>query len=166
MLRLYFIVYPSSRHNTDTFSITKKDNMKFTSSSIDLLTVCISWCCHNRVLNWVYTDPYCFIYWAILENIPQLPIQYGESTLPILSYQEGHTGSIIFRNWECLYYDSSRDIRWNIAWALGKGLRLYFTVYLSSRHNTDTILPCHAEKKTSITELFRNKTFGFRRVWR
>ena len=49
---------------------------------------------------------------------------YRESTLPILSYQEGHTGSITFRNWECLYYDWSRDIRLNIAWALRKSLGL------------------------------------------
>ena len=39
-----------------------------------------------------------------------------------------------FRNFLCLCYDSSRDIRWNIAWAL----RLYFTVHTFSRHNTDT----------------------------
>ena len=35
-----------------------------------------------------------------------------------------NTGSINFRNWECLYYDSIRDIQWNIAWALGKSLGL------------------------------------------
>ena len=29
-----------------------------------------------------------------------------------------------FRNWECLYNDSSRDLLWNIAWALGKSLGL------------------------------------------
>ena len=27
-------------------------------------------------------------------------------------------------NWECLYFDSSQEIRWNIARALGKSLRL------------------------------------------
>ena len=41
----------------------------------------------------------------------KLPDHYGESTLPILPYQEGHTGSVTFRNGECLYYDSSQDIR-------------------------------------------------------
>ena len=53
-----------------------------------------------------------------------LPDQYGESTLPILPYHEGHTWSITFRNWECLNYDSSRNVRWNTAWALGKSLGL------------------------------------------
>ena len=38
--------------------------------------------------------------------------------------QKDNTGSITFRKWECLYYDSSRDIRWNISWALGKSLGL------------------------------------------
>ena len=44
-------------------------------------------------------------------------------------------------NWECLYGDSSRDIRWTLAWVLGKsfGLRLYFIAYLSCCHNGDTI---------------------------
>ena len=44
-------------------------------------------------------------------------------------------------NWECLYCDSSQDIRWNITWALRKslGLRLYFIVYPSSCHNTDSV---------------------------
>ena len=59
------------------------------------------------------------------------------------------TGSINFRNWECLYYDSSRYRRWYIAWALENTscsalgislvLRLYFTVYPSSCQNTDTV---------------------------
>ena len=98
--------------------------LKFNSSSIALLTMYISLCCHNRVLYWVYTDPYRFIYWAIRENIAQLPDQYGQSTLPILPYQEGQDWKYTFRNWECQYYDSSRDIRWNIAWALGKSLGL------------------------------------------
>ena len=53
-------------------------------------------------------------------------------------------------NWECLYCDSSRDVQWNIAWALGKSLELrpwdflrlrsYFIVYPSSHHNTGTRL--------------------------
>ena len=34
-------------------------------------------------------------------------------------YQEGQCWSC---NWECLYCDLSRDIWWNIAWALGKSL--------------------------------------------
>ena len=38
-----------------------------------------------------------------------------------IDLQEGQCWSC---NWECLYCDSSRDIRWNIAWALGKSLGL------------------------------------------
>ena len=44
-----------------------------------------------------------------------------------------------------LYYDKRTDIQWNIAWVRGKprgisqGLRLYFTVYLDSSHNTDIL---------------------------
>ena len=38
---------------------------------------------------------------------------------------KNNTGSITFRNWECLYYGSSRDIRWNIAWGLGISLGLH-----------------------------------------
>ena len=43
-------------------------------------------------------------------------------------------------NWEWLCCDSSRGIRWNIAWALGKflGLKQYFIIYPSFRHNTVT----------------------------
>ena len=37
--------------------------------------------------------------------------------------------------WKSWYCYLSQDIRWNIAWAL----RLYFTVYPSSCHNTDTV---------------------------
>ena len=62
--------------------------------------------------------------------------------------RKDNTGSIASRNWECLYYDSSLDIQWNLASALRKSLGLrprdfpraqaIFTVYPSSRHNTDT----------------------------
>ena len=38
-------------------------------------------------------------------------------------------------NRECLYCDWSRDIQWNIAWAL----RLYFIIYPHSRHDTYSI---------------------------
>ena len=76
--------------------------------------------------------------------------------------RKDNTGSITFRNWECLYYDSSWDIRWNIAWALGKSLvlRLYFTVYPSSRHNTDTIsLTSHIVKV--MERMLRKQIVGF-----
>ena len=49
--------------------LLKKMILKFNSSSIALLIMPISKCYHNRVLYWVYTDPYCIIYWAIQENI-------------------------------------------------------------------------------------------------
>ena len=42
--------------------LLKKKILKFNSSSIALLTMCISECCHNRVLYWVYTDPYCVLF--------------------------------------------------------------------------------------------------------
>ena len=39
--------------------------------------------------------------------------------------RKDNTGSVTFRNWNfCLYNDSSRDTRWNTAWALGKSFRL------------------------------------------
>ena len=38
--------------------------------------------------------------------------------------RKDNTGSLTFRNWECLYYDWSWDIQWNKAWALGKYLWL------------------------------------------
>ena len=39
--------------------------LKLNSSSIALLTVNFV----VVVLYWAYTDPYCFVYWAIQENI-------------------------------------------------------------------------------------------------
>ena len=39
--------------------------------------------------------------------------------------RKDNTGSITFRNWEYLYYDSSQDMLWNIALALGKSLGLH-----------------------------------------
>ena len=62
--------------------------------------------------------------------------------------RKDNTESINFSNWECLYYDSSWDIRWNtwFLWSsLGSDLgislvlRIYFTVYPNPRHNTDTV---------------------------
>ena len=82
--------------------------MKFNSSCITFLTICISQCRHNRVLYWVYTDPYCFIYWAIRKNIAPAarPIRRINSS----NTRKDNTGIITFRNWEWLYYDSSQDI--------------------------------------------------------
>ena len=110
-------------NNTLHSQLLKVVILKFNSSNIALLTMCISKCCHNRVLYWVYTDPYSFIYWAKREKIA-LADQYGESTLSILPYREGKYWKSTFRNWECLYDDSSRDILWNIAWALVNSLGL------------------------------------------
>ena len=57
--------------------------------------------------------------------------------------RKDNTGNITFRNWECLYYDSSRDIRWNIAWALGKSLGLrprYFPRVQATFHRMSLLL--------------------------
>ena len=44
--------------------------------------------------------------------------------LGLLITRKDNTGSITSRNWEWLFYDSSQDILWNIAWALRKSLGL------------------------------------------
>ena len=66
-------------------------------------------------------------------------------------------------NWEYLYCDSCWDIRWNIAWALAKslGLRLYFTVYPSSRHNKDTV-----QHDRQTVSLYRGCQSRNSNVWR
>ena len=101
---------------------------------------------HSQLLNITILKFNSPVLLKILGNIyrtAQLSKQYGESTLPVLIPKEGQCWIC---NWECLYCDLSQEIRWNIAWALGKslvislGLRLYFIVYPSSRHNTDIIL--------------------------
>ena len=58
------------------------------------------------------------VYWKIWR---QLPEQYGESNHPILIDQEEQYWNC---NWECLYCDSSGDVRWKIAWTLTKSLGL------------------------------------------
>ena len=93
--------------------------------------MCISKYCHNRVLYWVYTDPYCFIN-SIQENITPAARPKGESTVQILPYQEG-------KYWKW----------WNIAWGLGKSLRIcpldfpcawaIFHGISPSSHSTDTV---------------------------
>ena len=74
---------PSKRHNwsqkhwfsfipliIEHSQLLERTILKFNSSSIALLTICISKCCNNRVLYWVYTDPFAlYSYWAIRENI-------------------------------------------------------------------------------------------------
>ena len=84
------------------------------------------------------------VYWKIQ---PQLSEQYGESTLPILLSKEGQFGNC---NLECLYCDSSQDIGEiqpkpsenpsGFGLKISLRLRLYFIVYQSSHHNTDTIV--------------------------
>ena len=46
-----------------THSQPKRIILKLNYSSIALLTMCISQCCHNQIFYWVYTDPYCVIYY-------------------------------------------------------------------------------------------------------
>ena len=44
--------------------------------------------------------------------------------------------------WQCLYYDSSQDIQWNIAWALWESIRLCPRDIPRAQaifHNTDTM---------------------------
>ena len=55
-------------------------------------------------------------------------------------------------NWEWLYCDSSQGIWWNISWALriSLGLRQYFIVYPSSRHNTVTMEETVTSLKLSV----------------
>ena len=50
--------------------------------------------------------------------------QYGEIIPQYCPTRKDNTRSINFRNWEFLYNDERRDVRWNIAWALRKSLRL------------------------------------------
>ena len=67
------------------------------------------------------------------------PEQLLEATphSPSASHQQNSGKSRLY-----LYSDERRDIRWNIAWARGQnprnfwGLRLYFTLYPDSSHNT------------------------------
>ena len=79
----------------------------------------------------------------------------------ILQYcptKKDNNGRITFINWECLYYDSSQDIRWNRAWALGKSfvLRLYFTLYHGLATFTDvTFVNVHqAQMSTFVIEVY------------
>ena len=103
---------------------------------------------------------------AILSCIAKLLEQYRESTLPISISQEGQ-GWIC--SWECLYCDLSRKIRWNIAWALGKslriflGLRLYFIVYPFSRHNTSRILKKTVWKGKIV--YMKKRKIGLNKIW-
>ena len=55
-------------------------------------------------------------------NCFTVPPPPRELTLPKLISQESECWIC---NWECLYCDSSQEIRWNIAWALRKSLGLW-----------------------------------------
>ena len=67
----------------------------------------------------------------------------------------------------------SQDIRWNLenhsnsTLGIFLGPRLYFTVYLSSRHNTDTILlPCSDHVLTIYTLFSLEHIFRYLCIWK
>ena len=124
--------------------------LKFYSSSIALLTICISQFCHNRVLYWVYTDSYCFIYWAIRENIapaarPIRRINPSNIALPgrtILEVQHLDIENVCILTQVGIYGEINPEPSGNslgAALRISLLLRLYFTVHPSSRHNTNTV---------------------------
>ena len=130
--------------------LLKRIILKFNSSSIALLTMYISQCCHNRVLYWVYTNPYCFIYWAIWENIAPA----ARAKWKINSFNIALTGRTVLKVKLLIIEDVCIMTQVRIYGAIqpepsgnpsGSApgisfvLRLYFTVYPSSRPNTDTI---------------------------
>ena len=118
--------------------------------SVALLTMCISQCCNNRVLYWVYTDAFCFIYWAIRENTasaarPIWGINSSNIALPGRTILEV---SLLEINNVCILFHV--EIYGEIqpqplgnpsgtTLVISLVLRLYFTVYPSSRLNTYTI---------------------------
>ena len=133
-----------------TFSITKMIILKFNSSSIPLLTMCISQCCHNRVLYWVSTDPNCFIYWAIQENIAQsarLIRRFNSSNIAlpqrtIMEKQLLQIEKVCIMTQVGIYGEIKPKPSRNplgSAHGISLMLRLYFTIYISSRHSTNTI---------------------------
>ena len=105
--------------------------LKFNSSSIALLTMCISHCCHSRVLYWAYTDPYCSVYWAIEEKNRPSCLAHTQNQLSQYGPpRNNNTGSIILEI-ENVWKPSG--------FLLGISLvfRLYFTVYPCSCHSRD-----------------------------
>ena len=136
--------------NIEHAQLIKRVILKHTSSSIALLTMCISQCCHNRVLYWFYTDPYCFIYWAIRENIapaarPIRKINTSNIALPgktILEVYLLEIENVCIMTQVRIYGEiqtepsgisTGSDLRISLV------LRLYFTVYPFSCHNTNTL---------------------------
>ena len=126
--------------------------LKFNSSSIALLTRCIYKCCHNRVLYWVYTDPYGFIYWAIRENLAPAarPIQrINSSNIALPFMNPGHkcfiislinmemTGmgwklvELVGNVWKCPYIGwkllkmASNVSKWHVCWWKWLDITLY-----------------------------------------
>ena len=114
-----------------TLLITKNYNTKNYSSIIAFPNKCICQLCHSRILYCTDMDQYCFVYRAIRRINSFCIVLLGK---PILF-------KLHFRNLYCLNYDWSWDIRWNIVRPLRNSLelRLNFTLYLSFRHNTDTL---------------------------
>ena len=98
---------------------------------------------HSQLLNIIILKLNSSVLLNLLGNIfPYCPAVRAKRRINSsnICLQEGQCWSC---NWECLNCDSSRDIRWNIAWALGKSLGLRpwdLIIYPSSRHNTDSTL--------------------------
>ena len=124
-----------------------------------------------------------FSYWGLLR--PGSPNTRKYSHLELTIRENIHSSQSQYKkiftsrgNWEWLYCDSSRGIQWNIAWALGisLGLRQYFIVYPSSRHNTVTVnsFPCSislwASKQCALAKshviLIRKSTMVKRHLYR
>ena len=77
-----------------------------------------------------------------------MPDQYEESIFPILLSQEGHYCTGIVIESVCIVtqvgiyreiYPEPSGNHSGFALGISFGLRLYFTLYPSSRHNTDTV---------------------------
>ena len=100
---------------------------------LNLLGYILPYCPAVKAIRRINSSSNLFIYQASLVN-KQVALPEGQCWIC---------------NWECLYCDSSQEIRWNIAPDLKKSLGLcprislwhglYFIVYPSSRHNTDTV---------------------------
>ena len=92
--------------------------------SIYLRRLIVKFTKHSQLLNIIISKLNSPVLLYLLGNIfPYCPavraIQKINSSN--IDLQEGQCWSC---NWECLYCDSSRNTRWNIAWALGKSLGL------------------------------------------
>ena len=147
--------------------LLKRIILKLNSSSIALLTMYISQCCHNRVLSWVYTDPYCFTYWATQGNIAPAagPIQRINScniALPgrtILEVQLLEIEKVCIMTQVRIHGEIQPEPLGNPSGStlgISHLLRLYFTVYPSTHHNRDTRLLIRNIADTTAGKIINN----------